>query len=67
MPFLTTDVEVCRKGRAWFSSSYIVEKQKIEDLDARRGRSSRELQNSKMKKAKVEFLVDEPKVAKVKH
>jgi hypothetical protein len=34
MSFLARDIEVCRKGRTWFSSNYIVEKTKTKDLDA---------------------------------
>ncbi len=67
MPFLAVDAEVCRKERALLSLNIIIQKTKATILDVGRRCCSRELQNSKTNKAKVEFLVDKPKVVKTKH
>jgi len=68
MTFLAIDVEIYKKGRALFSfMSVTVQKREAVDSYARKRCCSKEFQNSKTKKAKVEFPMDKPKATKTKH
>jgi hypothetical protein len=67
MTFLAIDAKIYKKGRALFSFRVTVQKKEAIVSDARKRCCSKKFQNSKTKKAKVEFPMDKPKAVKTKH
>ncbi len=67
MPFLTINIKVCKKGKTLFLLNIIVQKKEAKVPYVGRVCCLIKLQNYKMKKVKIEFSMDKPKVMKRIH